>query len=125
MFGLITLWGSYTELVRLNPLIVKKFTASDGKCEKSDILSWMQKPPDEMCWSDFHSDFYNLCISPNQEVIIIELEGDENDQKFSSFRDEVRRCLSELTLTVEYRDIYNREMPLAKRNLKWFSRNLI
>jgi len=72
----------------------------------------MPKLPDEIYWSDFHSDFYNLCISPNQEVIIIELEGNENDKKFSSFRDEVRRYLSELTLTIEYRDIYNR--PLQK-----------
>ena len=39
-------------------------------------------------------------------------------------RDKVRRSLSELTVSLKYKDIYDRRMPDAVRDLQWFKRNL-
>jgi len=55
---------------------------------------------------------------------MIQLSGDPEDMHFASFRDEVRRVLSVLTVTVEYNDIYDRRMPTEQRSLMWFARNL-
>ena len=108
----------------IGPLILKRFTASDGKQEKADIISWMPALPNGISWSDFSSYIEGHCIPPNQDVVMIQLSGDPEDMHFASFRDEVRRVLSVLTVTVEYNDIYDRRMPTEQRSLMWFARNL-
>jgi hypothetical protein len=50
--------------------------------------------------------------------------GDPDDYEFAAFRDDVRRALSKLTVSLVYEDIYDRKMPIKQRDLKWFARNL-
>jgi len=108
----------------IGPLIIERFTASDGNQERDDIISWMPSLPEETYWSAFTANIDGRCIPPNQDVLLIQLNGDANDGKFALFRDEVRHALSRLTIKVEYRDIYDRKMPIKQRDLKWFARHL-
>lgn len=55
--------------------------------------------------------------------MIIELNGDEDDMTCAAFRDQVRRAISALTITVEYKDIYGRSISNKVRDLKWFGRH--
>jgi hypothetical protein len=107
----------------VGPLIVESFIASVGNQEKDDITSWMPETPKGIYWSTFIDNIDGWCISPNQEVVIIRLSGKSTDEKIASFRNDVRRTLSQLTATLKYKDIYDRRMPIKQRELKWFSRH--
>ena len=109
----------------VGPLVVERLVVSDGNQGKGDLISWMPQTPDGIYWSTFTAHNEGRCISPNNNLVLIELEGDPTDHEFASFRDTVRHTLSGLTVTVEYKDIYDRRMPPNQRPLKWFARNLI
>ena len=108
----------------VGPLIVKRFTATEGTQQKNNIISWMPELPEGIYWRTFTSDVEGLCIPPNEDAILVQLIGDPEEQNFARFRDEVRRALSRLSVTVEYKDIYDRKMPKKQRSLKWFARHL-
>ena len=55
---------------------------------------------------------------------MLELEGQSENENFAKFRDECRRRLSNITLTIEYTDIYGTKAQVTKRNLNWFGRRL-
>jgi hypothetical protein len=107
----------------VGPLIVERFTTSDGNKEEDDIISWMPALPEGIYWASFTENIDGWCIAPNKEAVIIKLSGNPSDRRFALFRNEVRRALSKLTVTVKYKDIYDRRMPIKQRDLKWFARH--
>jgi hypothetical protein len=109
----------------VGPLIVKRFTTSDGSQERDDVISLMPSLPSEIYWSTFTENIDGRCIPSDKAVILIQLRGDPNESVFASFRDQVRLALSRLTVKVEYKDIYDRKMPVKQRDLKWFARHSI
>jgi len=112
--------------VGTGPLIIKKLIVTKDNQTKHSIIAWMPKHPNPevIYWTTFQGGFNGLCISQGQSVNGILLEGDWKDADFVWFRNEVRKALSELTITVDYEDIYNRPMQSQTRDLKWFGRTL-
>lgn len=122
--------GDYENLIEVKlrntgvgPLIVKKFTATKNNECKKNIVSFMPKMPEGMYWETFYNDLDGLCVPPNETAVIIRLCGDPGDEQFAKFRDEVRNELKNISIEVQYRDIYNRNMPKKCRDLKWFGRH--
>ncbi len=109
----------------VGPLLVEKFTSHKGNIQKDNIISWMPKTPKGLKWDTFYDSLDGLSIPPNQEEILIELSGNIKDEIFIKFRDKSRKALKDLKIKVQYRDIYNRKMPLKERDLKWFGRHFI
>lgn len=109
----------------IGPLIIERFTASDGEEQKDDVISWMPPTPAGIYWTTFTTNQEGRCISPNHETVVLQLNGDPSDESFRLFRNEVRHALSRLTVAIEYKDIYDRRMPIKQRDLKWFARHLI
>ena len=107
----------------VGPLIVRRARVSDGSKEEDDIISFMPKPPRGVFWKTFYDDLDGLAVRPGGEAVIIELDGDTSDKSFVVFRDQVRKAMSRLTITVDYKDIYDRSMPTKSRDLKWFGRH--
>jgi hypothetical protein len=107
----------------VGPLIVENFVASDGDSEWDAIISLIPKPPKEISWSTFTQDIDGWCIPPSKQAVLVKLEGDPNDERFASFRDDVRRTLSRLAMKLTYKDIYGRRMPINQRDLSWFARH--
>jgi hypothetical protein len=107
----------------VGPLIVDTFRATDGKEEKEDLISWMPTLPENMCWSMFPETMDGLCIPSGEEAIVLRLEGDANDKKFRGARDNIRRALSKLSVTVTYKDIYKRNQEPKTRALSFFGRH--
>ena len=106
----------------VGPLIVKEFEVSNGSRQENDLISFMPKQPQGIFWKTYYQNFSDSCISPNQEIIILQLVGNLTDENFISFRDDVRRSLSKLSITVTFTDIYNRDMPKKIKSLDWFDR---
>jgi hypothetical protein len=126
------LFGDYENLIRVTirnngvgPLLIKRFTVSNGQSVKDDLISWMPELPEGIYWTNFTANIDGRCITPNQALTILQLDGDISNIDFVAFRDDIRQVLSLLTATLEYRDIYRRKMPTDKRSLEWFARNLI
>jgi hypothetical protein len=107
----------------VGPLIIEQFIASDGNQERNDIISWMPKGIDN--WSTFPLESIDgRCIAPNKEEVVIGMIGNPAEEKFVQARAAVRRALSNLTVSLKYRDIYNRKMPMRERKLDCFARRL-
>jgi hypothetical protein len=108
----------------IGPLVIEKFRVSGPMGEMDDIISWMPESSTGIHWGTFTANIDGRSVSPNESVIILQLAGDPDDEEFAAFRDDVRRALSKLTATLEYKDIYDRNMLIKQRDLKWFARNL-
>ena len=106
----------------VGPLLVERFTVSDGEQKEDNVVCLMPQLPEGIYWTTFSPNIEGRCIPPNQDLVIIKLNGNSSDKAFASFRDEVRLALSRLTVTLEYQDIYDRRMPPKQRKLDWFAR---
>jgi hypothetical protein len=108
----------------VGPLIVDSFVVSDSEAEKDDVISWMPVLPEGLYWATFRDGIDGLCIPVGERVHMLRLRGDTTSEVFRQARDEVRRALSALTITLTYRDVYGRKMPPITRDLSWFGRRL-
>ena len=107
----------------IGPLLVETIRVTDGKEERHDVISWMPDLPDGIHWATFYGKADGACIPPGSELVLLELSGNPDDPKFAEARTRCRQVLRRLTVSVVYRDIYRRSMPLGARNLSWFGRH--
>jgi hypothetical protein len=111
----------------VGPMIIKRvsvYRTADRSNVKKDIHSWM--PHFNQPWEDYVSEFANRAVRPGCEIPMISLlDSNFSDGTFTEIRDKVRISLSELTVEIEFVDIYDNKMPIYKRDLKWFSRKSI
>jgi hypothetical protein len=106
------------------PLIVRMLVTGDGSEVRSSIISWMPDLPSDLSWATFTGSVDGRSISPDKSITLLELEGDDEDLEFCRFRDEVRRALSQLTVNVEYTDVYDTYIAPYRKRLDWFGRML-
>lgn len=105
----------------IGPMIVDKVSVNTkGNDEPQDAL--IDCLPDGITWSTFVANISGRAISPEQYVTLVRLQGDSDDPEFSKVKQSVRRALSVLTVTVEYKNIYDERMLPARRDLSWFGR---
>jgi hypothetical protein len=121
--------ADYTNCLRVKvtnngvgPLVLKGISVSDGKTSKADLISWMPSLPPRLKWSNFTSAFSGRAFAPGEELILVELCGVETDADFTEFRHKCRRRLKNLTVTVEYTDVYGDTFDPCTRLLDWFDR---
>jgi hypothetical protein len=107
----------------VGPMVVKKATVMKGGSQqvKSAIIDFM---PSGILWSAFVGDISGRAISAEDKIILISLEGNQEDSGFIAARRMIREALSDLTIKVEYENIYGERMPPVSRNLDWFARHL-
>lgn len=124
--------ADYENLIRakvrndgIGPLMVKSLTYSRGGTnnEHQDLVSYMPALPEGLFWSNYSSG-YVRSIRPGDELILIELAGEIAETKFIEFRNKCRRVLSEMTITVDFTDVYGRTFQPVSRDLDWFGRRL-
>jgi hypothetical protein len=124
--------ADYEDLIRVKirndgvgPLIVKSvaFERHGASGEHDDLVSYMPTLPDDLCWSNFSSG-YVRSIAAGDELILLELKVRPARPSEAKVRDACRKALSEITVCVEYSDIYNSQFPAEVRDLNWFDRRL-
>ncbi len=108
----------------IGPLILKNLRVLNSKNEiKTNVVDWMPQIPQGMSWSHYAKPPPGVVISQGETLSLLELKGEVGNKLFENFRHEVRRALKELTIELEYMDIYEKQMPTYKRELSWFGRH--
>jgi hypothetical protein len=105
------------------PLTIRSFTASKGGESRTDLISWMPNLPPGVSWSDFHSNIDGTSLRPSDEIPLIEIDIDEDNPKHRRARDIVRQALKDITIRIEYADIYDRVFVFPGHLLSWFGRH--
>lgn len=105
------------------PLIVTGISVTDGKRQKRSLIDWMPDLPDELLWTNFAGPIKEQRgLLPDRELVLLELDGDRHDPTFAKARDSVRSVLKDLTVNVEYTDIYGSKFDSYSHDLSWFGR---
>jgi len=89
---------------------------------KSTLIECMPVLPGGYYWKDFVEEVTNRAVPANGEITLVEFEGDLSDEKYIELRKNVRSVLANLSVTVEYRNVYGQKMPSVTRTLSWFGR---
>jgi hypothetical protein len=103
------------------PMIIKSITVND---RAQPLIDAMPALPDGIHWTNFVEDTENRSVPAGGELVLIDFssQSDEESREFADARELVRRALGDLTVCVEYTDIYNKNQPVAARRLNWFHR---
>jgi len=110
----------------VGPLIINQFEAKDKNGRLADnIIGLMPNLPNGFCWDTYYENLKNFSIIPSQSITLLKLTGNNEDFDFCKVRDTIRKCLSEIKITLTYRDIYGRNMPKNHKDMKWFARHFI
>lgn len=109
----------------LGPMKVVKLVAksTDGR-EASKIIELMPDLLHEQMWETFFGIIDGAVIRPGASEKLLGFLGDMHSAEFIENRDAIRQALSQLTITVEYEDLYDKPMPNFIKKLTWFGRNL-
>ena len=102
--------------VGTGPLTIKKFNAIKGTDIKHDLISLMPSDLNQY-WSTFTTNIEGMTIPINGKIKIIEISPSNNQN-----RTKVRNALKDITIYVEYSDIYNRKFTDEKA-LGFFGRH--
>jgi len=86
-------------------LVVMRTGKNDERTKKA-IIEFMPKLPGRYTWSAFVRDISGRAISAKDHITLVLLQGDPDDDAFVAIRRDVRRALSNLSVTVEYTNIY-------------------
>jgi hypothetical protein len=108
----------------LGPMRITALTVKDERGEvHSDILSHMPDLPRDVYWTNFHGNVDGALLEAGKRLELLILEGDVKSASFRTARNAVRSRLSELTVRVEYQDLYERKMLPEEKTLSWFGRD--
>ena len=102
-------------------MILKAITVSDGHSTRPSIIDWMPSLPMERPWNNYSKNFHNRTVAAGSELTLLELTEAEGELDFAACRDSVRMALGQLTVNVEYTDIYGATMRPVRKELSWFS----
>lgn len=107
----------------LGPMTIESFLATDASSSKHNLIDWMPNHPDGILWDTYFEELKGVTILPKDEAVVLRLtHADADAKEFAEFRDRVRNSLSQLTVSISYRDVYKRLMPISSRSLSWFGR---
>ena len=106
------------------PLLVTRLVVGDGKEVRGQLLDWMPDLPDGVTYANFSGVIDGRSIAPGNSIVLLDFVGDDQDNTFTTLRDELRAALLALTVNVEYTDIYDTILPPHRKSLAWFGRRL-
>jgi hypothetical protein len=81
--------------------------------------------PQGLFWTTFYSKAGGACVPAGSALELLKLIGDPEDQQFSDARDNCRRVLQRLMISVVFKDIYKRRMPKTEKHFSWFGRHFV
>ena len=106
------------------PLIIKDVQVKKESQVRESLVDWMPSLPDGMYWTTFVGPVKNRSLLPGNEIKLLELTEDHSEKKFKEVRDNCRAALCQLTVVLEYTDVYESAFEFHEKQLSWFGRNL-
>jgi hypothetical protein len=104
----------------LGPMLIKMLRVTHKNGQKyDDIVSHMP----EVLWSNFYDNVDGTTLENGKRLDLLVLKGDPSDLDFQESRDKVRRSLKDLTVRLEYEDLYGKSMNPVQKELSWFGRH--
>ena len=111
----------------IGPLIIKSFKAKNSKISSTTGLIDIV-PTDinnNVIWTDFASNFDNRAIKAGERLYLLRLTFEEKaDQQQENIKTRLRNFLKDLTVELQYTDIYEKRTYTIERKLDWFGRHL-
>ena len=104
--------------------MVKKICVSNKKEEsKTSIYDWLPKKlNDNMNYQEYWTGYKDFVIQPGQIIKLIEIPVDTDNENEKKQREEIRAILRQLTIQIQYYDIYDNRMNDKNMELFHFSR---
>ena len=104
--------------------MVKKISVSNKKDEsKTCIYDWLPKKLNgDMNYREYWTGYKNFVIQPGHIIKLIEIPVDTDKENEKKQREEIRAILRQLTVQIQYTDIYDNRMKDKNMELYHFSR---
>jgi hypothetical protein len=103
-------------------MIIKSITINNSPQPLNIALS--EALPKDIRWRHFTSGYAVRSVPAGREFVLVDLHSSTytgvNAGKFAGDRDLVRRELGNITVRVEYTDMYNKNQPASERTLDLF-----
>ena len=115
---------SIQENAGVGPLVGERIRVMDLEGSQHDYLIDMVPQPFGSIYYSNYSKRDEMVILPGKRVCLIELKGDDAQDKYRRFRRKLRNVLKDTTLELRYRDIYGKKMKTEKKKLEWFGREV-
>ena len=107
----------------LGPAQIRSIVVQKGMAEKTAILHWLPtKLPNGMNYKEYLTSHKNWTLRAGERVEMIEIPCDHTIPKQREVREELRKELCQLTVRIEYEDLYGNKMPALSSMLSLFSR---
>ena len=107
----------------IGPLIVKKFTVSDGSQESNGVADLVPPLPHNRAWDDFEYIPPGRSLPPGEEIVLLELTERAGDPSFVEARDIARSALSKMTIRIDFTDVYGKNVASFEKALAWYGRH--
>lgn len=108
----------------LGPAQVDKIRVinKQGK-DRNSIFHWLpNKLPHGLNYSNYLTVHEKFILEQNANRELIEIRINLEDKKQVKYREKLRKNISELTIIINYSDVYGNKMPQLKLNFWMFSR---
>ena len=105
------------------PLIIQAFRAVKNGVSKSSLIDWMPDLPPGLFWTNFTKNIEGCALRPSESIPLIEFSLDMKNRTHREARDLIRRALADITLELDYRDIYDNPFKFPQHSLSWFGRH--
>ena len=106
------------------PLILQKVQAKSSAHGRSGhLIDLIPEPPAGLFFKNFNRVEQTRAILPGHEVALVDLSIGVDDPKAVAYRDQLRLILGDMTVELNYTDIYNTRFPTYSIKLTWFHRD--
>ena len=108
----------------LGPAMVKSVRVlNHTEEEKRSIYAWLpSKLPGQMNYKEYWTGYKNFVVKPDQCIALVEIPIDTTQSDQVQERERIRSILRQLTVHIEYQDIYENKMEPKKMHLYVFAR---
>lgn len=108
------------------PLIIRKIEIIGAQNPSMPLINAMPELHSGVSWENFVEDCSGRSIPVGGELELISLNAEcsTSESNYVLARSNVRQALGELEIHVEYTDIYESRLPVARRNLNFFHRTI-
>lgn len=105
------------------PMLILQVRVTHGVSGRESLVEWMPALLDGERWTDFAGPISDRSLRPGSEIILLQLDGEQENGAFARRRSDVRAALAPLQVAVEYTDIYESTFEKYVKELSWFDRH--
>jgi hypothetical protein len=106
------------------PLMITKYyfqNEKDPSDIKPHIFDLLNK---NYMYDNYSGNQINTVLSAGATVNLFRLEGNPSEKEYKKVKNSIREEFSKYKIVIEYKDVYDKQMPRYERSLEWFGRNI-